>query len=106
LLVLYYQTRAGRRPAKDFIERLAKREGAQLLADLDLISEHGLEAPVSMKPIKGHHGMHELRIGPNRAYYVMVEDTMVLLGGSKKDDQEREIKACAARMKDLKERLK
>jgi putative component of toxin-antitoxin plasmid stabilization module len=107
LLVLYYQTVAGRRPARDFIDGLSKREAGQVVADLDMIAEYGMCAPVSMKPIKGQHGMFELRIGPNRVYYTLVDaDTMVILGGSKKGDQDREIEACAARMKDLKARLK
>ncbi len=107
MLVLYYQTLAGRRPAKEFIDALSKREAARVVADLDMIAEYGLGAPVSMKPIKGHHGMYELRRGPNRVYYALVDaDTMVLLGGSKKDDQDREIEACRNRMKDLKARLK
>ncbi len=43
MLVLYYQTLAGRRPAKEFIDALSKREAARVVADLDMIAEYDRE---------------------------------------------------------------
>ncbi len=105
----YYETRSGRRPAKDFIDELPTRQRAQVLADLEAVERYGLLAPVSRRAIRGrdNKGMYEFRIGPHRIYYTtLVAETMVLLGGSKKDDQDREIRACAQRMKELRERAK
>ncbi len=105
----YYETRSGRRPAKDFIDELPTRQRAQVLADLEAVERYGLLAPVSKKALRGrdNKGMYEFRIGPHRIYYTTLDaETMVLLGGSKKGDQDREIRACAQRMKDLRERAK
>lgn len=107
--IRYYETLAGRRPAKDFIDELPTRQRAQVLADLEAVERYGLWAPVSKRAIRGrgNKGIYEFRIGPRRIYYTTLDtETMVLLGGSKKGDQEREIRACAQRMKDLRERAK
>lgn len=67
----YYETPAGRRPAKDFIDELPTRQRAQVLADLEAVERYGLLAPVSKKAIRGrdNKGMYEFRIGPDRIYY-------------------------------------
>lgn len=76
---------------------------------MEAVERYGLFAPVSKKALRGrdNKGMYEFRIGPHRIYYTTLDaETMVLLGGSKKGDQDREIRACAQRMKDLRERAK
>ncbi len=62
----YYETRSGRRPAKDFIDELPTRQRAQVLADLEAVERYGLLVPVSKRAIRGrdNKGIYEFRIGP------------------------------------------
>ncbi len=55
----------------------------------------------------GQQGHLRITDWPTRIYYTVLDgETMVLLGGSKKDDQDREVRACAQRIKDFRERAK
>jgi mRNA-degrading endonuclease RelE of RelBE toxin-antitoxin system len=99
--VRYYATEAGRSPADDFIASLAEPYRGQIRADLTVLERHGDKAPVSKKAIKGHKPMWELRIGGFRIFFVRSGDVYWILGACKKQNQDREIAACAKRMTEL-----
>jgi hypothetical protein len=89
--VRYYATEAGRSPADDFIAALADRYRGQIRADLTMLERHGDKAPISKKAI----------IGGFRIFFLRLGDVYWILGGCKKQNQDREIAACAKRMMDL-----
>lgn len=99
--VRYYATAAGRSPGFDFLSSLSEPFRGQILADLTLLAREGEKAPISKKPIKSHKRLWELRIGGYRVMFVREGDVFWVLGVCKKQDQDREIAACAKRMKDL-----
>ncbi len=98
--VRYFVTDGGRCPAGDFLGELPEPFGGQIRADLTLIGREGEKAPIS-KPIKGHKPMWELRVGGYRVFFIRQGDVLWVLGVCKKQDQHREIAACAKRMKQL-----
>ena len=61
--VRFYATNAGRSQPTDFLGSLSARDRAQIVADITALRDHGLQAPISMKPIKGrpNRGLFEIR---------------------------------------------
>jgi putative component of toxin-antitoxin plasmid stabilization module len=101
--VRYYVTDANRCPAGDFLAGLPDRFRGQIRADLTLLGREGERAPISKKTVKGHKPMWELRIGGYRVFFFRAGDVFWVLGGCKKQDQNREILASAQRMKLLRQ---
>ncbi len=91
-------TAAGRCPAEDFLGAQAEPFRGQILADLTLLEREGERAPISKKPVGGYKPMWELRIGGYRVFFIRSGQVFWVLGACKKQDQEREIAACAKRM--------
>jgi Gp49-like protein DUF891 len=101
-VVRYFTTDAGRCPFRDFLDGVTDKEEAAILGDLAMVDAHGLDkSPVSVKPIKGHFPMWELRVWGFRVLFVPHDGNYVVLGGCKKQNQEAEISASAKRMKQL-----
>lgn len=96
--VRYYATDAGRQPARDFLLSLEVRLQMQIRGDLRTLEMFGDKAPISKRPIKGHRPMWEFVIGSYRVFFVRLADVFWILGMCKKQNQDREIAACAARM--------
>jgi mRNA-degrading endonuclease RelE of RelBE toxin-antitoxin system len=101
--VRYYVTDAGRCPGGDFLRTLSEPFRGQIRADLTVLGREGEKAQISKKPVKGHKPMWELPIGGYRVFFVREQDAFWVLGVCKKQDQDREISACAKRMKSLME---
>ena len=99
-----YRTRSGRCPVDDYLNKLSKEDRADIVAVLEVVEEHGLDAPlVSMRQIKGK--LWELRISQNRIFYVVIKgDTLVLLHAYKKQGQKaprHEIETALRRMAEV-----
>jgi hypothetical protein len=101
LEAVFYGTRAGRFPARDFIEEPPSEVAATIYADIAAFAKHGERAPVSWKWITGKHPMRELRTGAHRILFVVVDGTMWILGACKKQDQRAAIERAVDRMKEL-----
>jgi len=65
--------------------------------------DHGLQAPISMKPIKGrpNRGLFEIRTGGFRTLFCRRGGVIWILHVCKKQDQDAGIEAARARMKKL-----
>jgi len=65
--------------------------------------DHGLQAPISMKPIKGpqNRGMFEIRTGGFRTFFCQRSGVVWILHVCKKQDQDAGIAAARGRMKKL-----
>ncbi len=98
-----FETRAGRRPVEDFLDRLPASVRALVLGDIALVAEHGRLAPVSVKAIKGpqNRGLLEIRTGGYRTFYCVVGGVMWVLHGCKKQDQDAGIEVARERMKQV-----
>jgi phage-related protein len=99
-----YTTASGRSPVDAYLDDLPVAERAEVLAVLEDLRQHGLDAPlVSMRQIRGK--LWELRISRTRIFYVVVVgDTMVLLHAYKKQGQKaptREIETAGRRMAEV-----
>ncbi|HET9555119.1 MAG TPA: type II toxin-antitoxin system RelE/ParE family toxin [Anaeromyxobacteraceae bacterium] len=101
--VRFYATDAGRSQPLDFLDALPARDRAQIVADVTALRDHGLQAPVSMKPIKGrpNRGLFEIRTGGFRTFFCQKGGVVWILHICKKQDQNAGIEAARARMKKL-----
>jgi phage-related protein len=101
--VRFYATNAGRSEPTDFLGSLPARDRAQVVADITALRDHGLQAPISMKPIKGrpNRGLFEIRTGGYRTLFCQRSGVVWVLHICKKQDQEAGIEAARARMKKL-----
>ena len=98
-----FETQAGRRPVQDFFDGLPANFRALVLGDVALVAEHGRQAPVSVKAIKGprNRGLLEIRTGGYRTFYCVAGGVMWLLHGCKKQDQDAGIEVARQRMKQV-----
>ena len=99
-----YVTPAGADPVAKFLDALAAREAARILAAAQAIEESGLEeSGVATRQLRGR--LWELKVGQQRVLFVLISGpTMVLLHGYTKGSQrapKREIETALARMKDV-----
>ena len=65
------------------------------------LAEHGDNAPVSRKPVKGCSPMRQLTTGGYRTFYYIADNTVVVLHVCKKQDQKHGIQLAYRRMKEL-----
>jgi hypothetical protein len=100
--VRFYATDAGRSQPTEFLDALPARDRAQVVADVMALRDHGLQAPISMKPIKGartgHVGDPD---GGFRTLFCHRGGVIWILHVCKKQDQDAGIEAARARMKKL-----
>lgn len=101
--VRLFATPAGRSQPADFLATLPARDRAQIVADISALRDHGLQAPISMKPIKGkpNRGMFEIRTGPFRTFFCWKSGVIWIFHVCRKQDQDAGIDASRARMKSL-----
>ena len=90
--LLAYETNAGRRPFVEWFERLDGRRQASVRRRLRAVEEHGHLGDCSS--LRG--GLFEMRLAGRiglRVYFANIDGaTVLLLGGSGKNDQGRAIK--------------
>ncbi len=91
-------------PVVEFIESLEARFRAAIISDIERVAEYGFKAPVSLKSIKGHTPMIEIRNGNYRTLFVVDRGEMWILNCCKKQDQRAAIMVAAERMKLVQER--
>jgi hypothetical protein len=103
LRVAHFATEAGRCPPKEFLDELPVADSAAIVADIVAFSTHAEKAPISMKPIKGHKGLWEIRTRGLRTLYALEEGTMWVLHVCRKQDQRRGIDVAAERLKKIRE---
>jgi mRNA-degrading endonuclease RelE of RelBE toxin-antitoxin system len=65
---------------------------------------YGARAPVSMRPIHGHHGLWEIRTGGYRTLYCLEEGVLWVLHVCKKEHPGPGITSAARRLKVVKGR--
>ncbi len=101
--VRLYASAAGRSQATEFLGSLPARDRAQIVADIAALRDHGLQAPISMKAIKGrpNRGMFEIRTGGFRTLFCQRAGVIWILHVCKKQDQVAGIEAARARMERL-----
>lgn len=100
--VRFYATDAGRSQATEFLDSLPARDRAQVVADIMAFRHHGLQAPISMKAIKGRpNRLFEIRTGGFRTLFCQKGGVVWILHVCKKQDQDAGIEAARARMKKL-----
>ncbi|MGC3997508.1 MAG: type II toxin-antitoxin system RelE/ParE family toxin [Anaeromyxobacter sp.] len=101
--VRFYTTHAGRSQPTEFLDELLGRDRAQVVADIMAFRDHGLQAPISMKPIRGqqNRGMFEIRTGGFRTFFCQKSGVVWVLHVCKKQDQDAGIAAARGRMKKL-----
>lgn len=101
--VRFYATDAGRSQPTEFLDSLPPRDRAQIVADIMAFRDHGLQAPISMRPIKGrpNRGLFEIRTGGFRTLFCQKGGVVWILHVCKKQDQDAGIEAARARMKRL-----
>jgi hypothetical protein len=95
----YYETTTGRSEPAEYTSRLPERMRGYVLADIEAYRLHGAKAPVSWKPISGSRPMIEIRVGSQRVYCVVRQQTLWVLQVGPKGHQARDIEKAAARMK-------
>ena len=85
----------------ELLDSLPVRDRAQVVADITALRDHGLQAPISMKTIKGrpNRGLFEIRTGRFRTLFCQKGGTVWVLHICKKQDQDAGIEAARARMK-------
>jgi phage-related protein len=99
--VRFFATDAGRSQPTEFLGALPVRDRAQIVADITALRDHGLQAPISMKPIKGrpNRGLFEIRTGGFRTLFCQKSGVVWVLHVCKKQDQGAGIEVARARMK-------
>jgi hypothetical protein len=101
LEVTLFSTAAGRCQPADFLGGLEKSWRVAIMTDIEAVATHGFRAPASVKAIKGHRPMCEIRTGGFRTFFAIKGNTLWVLHICKKQDQERGIDAASSRMRDL-----
>jgi phage-related protein len=100
LAIRYYRLEGQRSsPADVAIMAVPEPFRAAIRVDIELVAEHELEAPVSVKSITGHAPLTEIRTGGYRIFFVVDQGEMWVLHCCKKQDQRRAIGLAAERMK-------
>ena len=85
--------------ADKFISSLESRFRAAIRADIELVAELGLRAPVSARTISGNSPMWEIKNGDYRTFFVIDDGVMWILHACKKQDQRHGIGVAADRMR-------
>lgn len=93
-------------PVFEYLSSIPKEERAIVFATLDSIKNHGLSgSPVDFRHIE--EKLWEIRIGPNRIFYVVLEQNlMVLLHAYKKQSQKLPVKERKLAMERMKRLMK
>ena len=99
----YYETAAGRSPPREVIEKLPEVMRAAVRSDIHLVAQYGVKAPASLKPLRGHSPMWEIRTGGYRTFYYFANQVLVVLHVCKKQDQKRGIALAYKRMRELRQ---
>jgi hypothetical protein len=101
--VRFFATGAGRSQPTEFLEDSPARDRAQIVADIAALRDHGLQAPISMKPIKGrpNRGLFEIRTGGFRTLFCQRAGVVWILHVCKKQEQDAGIAAARGRMAKL-----
>jgi hypothetical protein len=99
LALNYFASDAGRSQAIEFLNALAATPRAQIVADVEVYRLYMHKAPISCKPIRGSRPMFEIRTGAFRTYCVVRTQALWVLHVGRKQDQRRDIRVAAARMK-------
>ena len=102
--LLVYETNSGRKPFIDWYERLSRQRQASVRRRLRAVEEHDHFGDCSSL----RDGLYEMRLAGRiglRVYFAIIDGVIVLLlGGSGKGDQAREMKRARERLKDFRER--
>lgn len=91
-------------PVLAALEAIPARFRAAIVSDIERVAEYGFKAPVSVKSIKGHSPMIEIRTGGYRTFFVVDRNEMWILACCKKQDQRRTIDVAQDRMRLVLER--
>lgn len=91
-------------PVVAVIEQIPARLRAAILSDIERVAEYGFKSPVSIRSIKGHSPLLEIRTRGFRTFFVVDRDEMWILHCCKKDDQRRGIDLADERMRMVLER--
>jgi phage-related protein len=101
--VLRYRTRAGADPVGKYLDGVAAREAADVLDAIVALEEHGLDAAVNTRQVRGR--LWEIKVGDHRIFFVVISGPrLVLLHGYRKRAQKappREIETALTRMKEV-----
>ena len=104
LKIRFFETPAGRSQPMGFLASLPAADRASILADILGVAEHGRNAPVSVKAIKGVRGLLEIRTRGFRTFYAARSGTTLwVLHACRKQDQWHGIEVATARLKRLEE---
>jgi hypothetical protein len=103
--VLYFMLEGQKAsPVVEAIEGIPARTRAAILSDIERVAEYGFQAPVSVKSIKGHSPLFEIRTQGFRTFFIVDRNEMWILHCCKKDDQRRGIEIADERMRLVLER--
>ncbi len=91
-------------PVVAAIEQIPARFRAAILSDVERVAEYGFKSPVSIKSIKGHSPMFEIRTGGYRTFFVVDREEIWVLHCCRKDEQRRGIEISDERMRMVLER--
>lgn len=91
-------------PVVETIERIPARDRAAIVSDVERVAVSGFKAPVSVRSIKGHSPLFEIRTKGFRTFFVVDRNEMWILHCCKKDDQRRGIDLADERMRMVLER--
>ncbi len=99
-VIRYYRLEGQRTsPVVEAIDAVPAKFRAAILSDIELVGEYGFSAPVSLRSVKGHTPMVEIRTGAYRTFFVVDRGELWVLGCVKKQDQDRGIESAAKRMR-------
>ena len=88
--VWHFRTEKGNTPTQDFLAKLKDEDAAgTIVADIELIAEHGPKAPASMRPVTAWLPIWEIRTGVYRTMYVLAARAMWVLEICHKRDEKR-----------------
>ena|SRR5437868_4145960 len=90
----YYETAV-------YISRLPEWVRGRVLADIEAYRLYGVKAPISWKTIVGSRPMMEIRVGSQRVYLIVHQQTVWILQIGPKGHQSRDIEKAAVRMKHI-----
>ncbi len=102
--IRYFALEGSTSPVVKALEDIEDRFRAAILSDVERIAEYGLKAPVSLRSIKGHSPLMEIRNGIYRTFFVVDRNEMWVLHCCRKQDQRHGIEVASERMKLAQER--
>jgi hypothetical protein len=91
-------------PVVATLEKIPAGIRAAMVSDIERVAEYGFKSPVSIKSIKGHSPLIEIRTRGYRTFFVVDRNEMWILHCCKKDDQRRGIELASERMRMVLER--